>query len=307
VIDPEQLQAAVDQAAAQVGAADASVLQALATITETRLALERARSLRGQGLLGQGELETANANAQRAEAGAANARAQATLARASLKSARSKLDKTIIYSPIDGTVLTRLVEPGQTVTAGFTTPVLFKIAQDLTRMALTVAVDEADVGRVSDGLEATFTVEAYPERLFVSKVLSVGNEPTKTTNVVTYDAVLTVDNADRALRPGMTCTSTIVAQTRRDVLLVSNAALRFSPPTSTGGGGPGGPAGAAASSIVTTPAPEGTKRVWLLRDGKTLEPFDLHTGATDGVSTEIAEGALPVGTQVVVDVKEDAP
>lgn len=291
-IDPEQLRATANQAAAQVSQANAAIVQARATQNETTLALARAKRMHEEGLSGKGELESAMAAKQRADANLASANAGATLAVAAEQSARSRLDKTKIYAPIDGSVLARLVEPGQTVTAGFTTPVLFKLAQDLTQMRLNVDVDEADVGRVRDLLDASFTVEAYPGRKFPSKVLSLQNEPKTSQNVVTYQAVLAVDNSERLLRPGMTCTATIIADTRKDALTVPNAALRFAPP--------------AAASTVKKPglvaAPK-QDHVWLLVAGVPTS-IDVGVGATDGLLTEILSGELEVGTVVIVDVKE---
>ncbi len=291
-IDPEQLRAAADQALAQVTQANASILQAKATVTEATLAFERAKSLHAQGLLGQGDLESATASKQRADANLASAHASATLASAAYKASKSRLDKTKIYSPIDGSVLSRLVEPGQTVTAGFTTPVLFKLAQDLTLMRLNVDVDEADVGRVRDGLEASFTVEAYPGRKFASKVLSLHNEPKTSQNVVTYQAVLQVDNSEKLLRPGMTCTATIVAETKKNALTVPNAALRFTPPSAQT---PDKKAGSVDA--------DKKQHVWVLQ-GKTPVAVDVSVGASDGVLTEILGGKLELGTQVLVDVKD---
>src|SRR5271155_2890853 len=138
------------------------------------------------------DLEAAEAAAERADASLASSVARATLARATLTQALSRLDKTKIVSPIDGIVLSRHVEPGQTVTAGFSTPLLFKLAQDLTQMRLNVDVDEADMGRVREGQEASFTVEAYPDRNFSSRVTSLRNEPKTSQNVVTYQGVLSV-------------------------------------------------------------------------------------------------------------------
>jgi HlyD family secretion protein len=297
VIDPEQLQAAVAQAAAQVASAEATILQAKATVTESGLALERAKKLREQGLLGQSDLDTATATKQRADANLASAAAGASLARAALKSAKSRLDKATIYSPIDGVVLARLVELGQTVTAGFTTPVLFRLAEDLTRMQVKAAIDEADVGRVRAGEEASFTVEAYPERKFPSSVKSLGNDPKTSSNVVTYQAILVVDNSEKLLRPGMTCNATIVADTKKDVLVVPNAALRFTPPAQSQG-----PPEKKAATVG-----EPKKHVWVL-DPATPRPvpraIEVKTGATDGLVTEIVSGEIKPGTEVLVDVKE---
>ncbi len=296
-IDPEQLRAAVDEASAQVMSANASIRLAKATKTETALAAERARQQAAEQLISRRELEAAVAAAERAEASLQSATASATLANAGLKSAQSRLGKTTILSPIDGIVLSRLVEPGATVTAGFTTPVLFKLAQDLTQMRLNVDIDESDIGRVREGLDATFTVDAYPDRTFPSKLYSLRNEPRTTSNVVTYAAVLSVDNAERLLRPGMTCTATVVAETRRDVLVVPNAALRFVPP------GEGGPGADTRKTVGIQGDSREKQRVWIL-EGSTPTAVPVRIGATDGVVTEIASGELQAGAQVLIDVKE---
>ena len=235
-IDPEQLRAAADEARAQVGSAEAAIRQAKATRVESEKAAIRAREQAKQGLMAEKDLEAAEAAAERAEASLASSVASATRSPATLIQALSRLDKTKIISPIDGIVLSRHVEPGQTVTAGFSTPLLFKLAQDLTQMRLNVDVDEADMGRVREGQDASFTVDAYPDRTFSSKVTSLRNEPKTSQNVVTYQGVLSVDNQQRLLRPGMTCTATILADMRKDVLVVPNAALRFAPPVSNAPG-----------------------------------------------------------------------
>jgi HlyD family secretion protein len=297
-IDPEQLRAAVDEASAQVASASASIRLAKATKIETALAAGRARAQAAEQLISTHDLESSVAAAERAEANLQSATASATLANAGLKSAQSKLAKTTIRSPIDGIVLSRLVEPGTTVTAGFTTPVLFKLAQDLTQMRLNVDIDESDIGRVREGLDATFTVDAFPDRTFPAKLYSLRNEPKTTSNVVTYSAVLSVDNADRLLRPGMTCTTTIVAETHRDVLVVPNSALRFTPPVK---GGPG-------ADNKKTAGVEGDRRekqrVFVL-GGVPPAPVavPVRVGATDGTFSEIASGDLQAGTPVVTDVK----
>ncbi len=295
-IDPEQLRAAADEASAQVASASAAIRLAKATKVETGLAAERAKQQAAEQLISKRELEAAVATAERAEASLQSATASATLANASLKSARSKLEKATILSPIDGIVLSRLVEPGATVTAGFTTPVLFKLAQDLTQMRLNVDIDESDIGRVREGLDATFTVDAFPDRTFPAKLYSLRNEPKTTSNVVTYSAVLSVDNAERLLRPGMTCTTTIVAETHKDVLVVPNAALRFAPPVK---GGPG-------ADNKKTAGVEGDRRekqrVFVLKN-KVPAPVPVRVGATDGIVSEIASGDIQVGTEVITDVK----
>jgi HlyD family secretion protein len=257
-IDPEQASARADEAAAQLRAARASVARAQATQEETAQSLKRSRGLKDAGLISQQDYDTAQATARRAQADVASARAQATVAEAGLSAARSSLQKTSIVSPIDGIVLSRAVEPGQTVAASFQTPVLFTIARDLSDMTLHVQVDEADVGKVREGQPATFTVDAYPQREFDSRVVSLRNVATTDQNVVTYEAVLAADNSALLLRPGMTATASVVTQRKQDVLLVPNAALRFTPPDVAAAsqeqrrgiflpgitrGGPGGPGG----------------------------------------------------------------
>jgi len=188
-------------------------------------------------------------------------------------------------------VLARLVEPGQTVTAGFQTPVLFKLAQDLKKMKLHVDIDEADVSRIHGGESATFTVEAYPGRNFPSQVVTLQMQPKVSQNVVTYLAVLSVDNVDRALLPGMTCTATIQAETKRGVLVVPNAALRFTPPVK--------PGGLSKAGVNFT---DGKHRVWVLK-GTVPTPIEVKTGATDGRHTEILSGDLQEGANVLTDTK----
>jgi len=286
-IDPEQLHAAVDEASAQVISSNAGIRTAEATLLESRQAKDRAEEQAKQGLVSQKDLEAARAAAARAEASLASSKASASLATASLKSAQSRLGKTKIVAPIDGIVLARAVEPGQTVTAGFQTPILFRLAEDLTKLSLHVDIDEADIGRVREDAEATFTVDAYPNRSFPSKVVSLRNDPKTSQNVVTYEAVLTVDNRERLLRPGMTATATITSETVKDVLVVPNAALRFAPPVVPGFGPP-----------APSTRPD-EKRVYVLRGGQpVLVP--VRPGASDGHMTEVV-GEVQVGDEVIID------
>ncbi len=302
-IDPEQLRAAVDQETAQVASSDAAINQARATLTEAKQKAERAEGQFKSGLLAAQDLEAAQAAKQRAEASLQSANASATLARASLKSAKSKLVKTTIISPIDGMVLARLVEAGQTVTAGFQTPVLFKLTQDLRRMTLRVYIDEADIGRAREGQAATFTVDAYPNRVFQSKVLSLHNEPKTDQNVVSYEAVLEVDNSELLLRPGMTATATIVAEKHDDVLAVPNAALRFTPPTEAEFRPPPGLGlGRGPKKAGQGPEDQG-KRIFGLSAGQPVS-MPIKTGASDGQMTEIVSEQVKEGTPVIVDVEE---
>ncbi len=286
-IDPEQLRAALAETSARLSEAEASIRQAKATATEAGQNAARAAQQSSQGLVSQKDLEASVAARERALASLASATASATVVRATLSSAKSRLEKTRIISPIDGIVLSRLVEPGQTVTAGFQTPLLFKLAEDLRKMTLVVYVDEADIGRAREGQNASFTVDAYADKRFPSKLLSLRNEPKQDQNVVSYEAVLSVDNGELLLRPGMTATAEIVAEQRKNVLTIPNAALRFTPPQAKAG---------EASTRAD-------RRVWILRDKKPV-PVSIKTGASDGEYTELLSGKLAAGDQVLVDVVE---
>ena len=290
-IDPEQLRAAEEQTRAQVLSAQSSIKTAEATQLEASLAYKRALEQSKSGLVSAKDLESAAASASRAEAAVMSAKASAVVARANLKAASSKLEKTKIYAPIDGIVLSRAVQPGQTVTAGFTTPVLFTLAEDLSKLLLHVNVDEADVGHVREGLEANFSVDAYPARTFVSKVLSFHNEPKTSQNVVTYEALLSVDNTDGALRPGMTVTATITSEMHKNVMVVPNAALRFTPPLEPKFGPP---------QLLTRSE---DKQVYVPREHRATRVL-VKPGASDGRVTELLDESLKVGDEVIVDVAE---
>lgn len=284
-IDPEQLQAQVDQASAQVRIAEASLEQARATRREAIAAANRVDSQTADGLVSTQQVESAHATAERAKANVESAQANLIMARAGLDAATTKLDKAVIVAPIDGFVLARYVEQGQTVTAGFTTPVLFKLAKGLDTMELVVNVDEADVGRVKEKQDASFQVDAFAGRDFPSSVRSLYADPQSTSGVVTYQAILTVDNPDHLLLPGMTATASIVVDRRAGVLLAPNEALRFAPDNAP-------------------VDPNGLPRLWVDADG-VPKPITVTLGASDGVRTEVS-GDLPDGTEVIVDLRDDS-
>ncbi len=290
-IDPEQLEARVREVRAQGAGARAAVQQAEAVLAEARVNLERATGLRAREIVAQAELDTARAAVARAEAGVASARAQQQIAAAALANATTQLGKSVLRAPIDGVVLARNVEPGQTVNGQFQTAQLLTLAEDLTRMELRVDVDEADVGRVREAQTATFTVAAYPGRHFDARVAELRNAPRTVQNVVTYEAVLALDNRERLLRPGMTATVSIVSDRRSQALVVPNAALRFLPPGRE--------------------AEEQRKRlgqgrhVWVERTPGVLSPIALETGVTDGRVTEVLGGAIQPGVALVVDAKRE--
>ncbi len=319
-INTEQLDARVKEVRAQSAVAAASLLSAKATAAEAKANVQRMKSLADRGLVSQKELESAVASAARAEASVAQANAQQVVNAASLESALSARDKAIIRSPIDGIVLSRSVERGQTVAASLQAPVLFIVAKDLTTMVLKVDVDEADVGKVQKGQRATFTVDAHPGKTFEAEVKSLKNVPTSGQDVVTYEAELSVNNQERLLRPGMTATATIITSERKDVLVIPNAALRFTPPdviassatTQARPGGPlpgfGGPMRRPGGARPAGSAGEGRKkgagqmgRVWVL-EGDTPKVLRVRTGETDGTNTEVLGGEVTEGAQLLVDI-----
>ena len=323
-IDPEQLAASRKQTRAQLVAAQASYDNSKATAKEAKLTAERKKALYTEGLISQQELEAALAAADRAKAASRSSAAQITVNQASLESAQTKLAKAKIIAPMDGVVLSRSVEVGQTVASSLQAPVLFTLARSLQEMELTVAIDEADIGQVVQGQEATFTVDAFPEQSFKAELKRVHNIGKLVDNVVTYEALLSVKNDDLILRPGMTATATIVTASRKNVLLVPNAALRFKPvqddekagsrgPSMPGvrvrgmprGRRPGGSPSASGSAKAGPPGGKKGPRskVWVLVDGEP-QAIRVKTGLSDGQFTEIVTGELEEGAEVITDVKQ---
>lgn len=293
-IDPTELEARAKEAQAQVGVAEAAMKQAEATLEELKITLARSEQLAKRNANSYEEQLAAQVAFRRATAQLASAQAQQIVAAASYDAAQTNLAKTKIFAPIDGIVLERTVEPGQTVAAMFQTPILFTLAADLTRMELHVDVDEADIGRVREQQLATFTVDAYPGREFPAKVDKLYFAPQVEQNVVTYEAVLPVDNSDSLLRPGMTATANIVTDNRTQVLLVPNAALRFTPPDAERN---------TWADRRTRAALNRQQRVWVLKDGAPVA-IVLETGATDGEFTEVLKGDLAAGTPLLVNVRD---
>lgn len=314
-LDVSKLEDAIEKSRANLAAAEAQVAQSIATVTESRATLERYREvsrLSDGKVPSRSEMDAADANLKRAEASAASARANVAQARANLRSDETNLEKASIRSPIDGIVLKRDIEPGQTVAASFQAPVLFTLAEDLRKMELQVDVDEADVGRVKEGQPATFTVDAWPGRRYDAKITRVGYGSKETDGVISYLTVLAVDNDDLSLRPGMTGTAEITTLTRDHVLLVPNAALRFNPTNADAQ--PQRQRGIANLLMPRPPAPVRrtpiqrgeTPHVWILKDDAP-ERVDVKTGATDGKFTEISGGGLTAGSQVITEAAVAAP
>lgn len=298
--DTEELEVNLAQAEARLALARASVAEAEATLEESRANAQRMANLVDRNMASRAELDAANAAAMRARARISSAEASVREAQASVSAARTRLDKSVITSPINGVVLKRNVEPGNTMAASFQAPELFVLAEDLREMELHVSVDEADIGLIRAGQPASFTVDAWPGREFEAHVLRVFLYPEIESNVVTYTTVLDVDNSDSSLLPGMTATATIITGTREDTIRVPNAALRFQPPAEdTGAGMFAGPPG-----MIRGGSGRSGGAVWLLREG---EPHrvPIRTGRTDGAYTEVIDGAVTVGDEIIVGMTPD--
>ncbi len=319
-LDTSKLEAQVTQSKAGLESAKAKVLQAQATVRETRsklTQLQRVWELSNKKVPSQSELDAAEAAFDRAKADKASAKAAVSQAQATLEANETDLSKAVIRSPINGIVLTRSAEPGQTVAASFQAPVLFTLAEDLTQMELHVDVDEADVGQVKEGQKATFSVDAYPNRAFQARITQTRYGSKTVEGVVTYETVLKVDNSDLSLRPGMTATADITVKKVADAILVPNAALRFTPPVRNDVKNEKRPDGGTVMGklMPRPPRPQKTssnrrpntadattnRRVWTLSDGH-LVPIPVKTGATDGIMTEILEGDIAPGMELVVAV-----
>lgn len=310
-LDTAKLEAQVLQSKAALASARARVNEMQATVVETRLKSDRCKRLAENSLCSREDLDTAQAAHLRAQAQEADARAKVAEAAAKLSLDETNLEKAVIRAPIDAIVLERQVEPGQTVAASLQTPVLFTLAEDLRQMELHVDVDEADVGQVREGQAATFSVDAYARRSFPARITQVRFAPRTVEGVVTYETLLSVDNADLSLRPGMTATADITVKTVEGALLVPNTALRFTPPATVArapqnGGGLFSrllirrPA-KKAETLSGKPAAGSRQQVWVLRDGRPVA-VPVTVGVSDSRQTEILDGELAAGMPVIVDM-----
>ena len=320
-LDTAKLQGQVLRSRASLASAQAKHAQAQVTAKEAQASLaryEEVAKLSGGKVPSKAELDAARAALERAQADEKSALASIADAKAALATDEINLGKASIRSPADGVVLTRNVDPGNAVAASLQAVTLFSIAEDLKRLKLQVYVDEADVGMVKNSQTASFTVSAHPGRQFPARVTRVAYGSTMSENVVTYLTQLDVDNADLSLRPGMTATATIAAQQRDGVLLVPNAALRFSPTSAAApGGGGAGKGGSLVSSLMPRPpiqqakksardnAGNGgtqTRQLWVLDKGE-ARALTVQSGLSDGRMTEIVGGELKEGMQVITDQK----
>ncbi|HMY16103.1 MAG TPA: efflux RND transporter periplasmic adaptor subunit [Polyangium sp.] len=301
-IDPQLIGAQIDENQARIAAAAASVKRAEANLETARIRLERARRVFQEGVGSQQELDSAQGNYDVAIADVASSKAQVSQISATLRSARTNYAFTKIYSPIDGIVINRAIDPGQTVAASFQTPTLFVIAQDLRKMRVLADIDEADVGRLKEAMKADIRVDAFPGETFQGVVSQVRYSPVNTSGVVTYAAVIEVENPDLKLRPGMTATATIHSADAKNAKRLPNAALRFkpSPPKDKDG-----------KPIPQDPLPRlapGKGRVYVLTNSKPgeekYEMREVDIGITDGVNTVLMSD---LGTaEIVTDETDEA-
>lgn len=311
-LDTDKLNASVASSRAKLASAQAKVSDADATLLETKKTYERKVALSLRKMASDQDAETAKAAADRAVAGVASTKADAAVAEAELQLVETDLAKSRIVSPIAGVILKRNVDPGQTVASSLQAPVLFAIAEDLTKMEVQVDVDEADAGKVKEGQTATFSVDAFPDRKFPAQIrqLRFGSEVVQ--GVVTYKAVLTTDNTELLLRPGMTATAEITVHEVKAALTVPNAALRYSPLAKAGA--------AQTQSLLdmilpghrqlrpTSPKAISNpgRQVWLLQNA-TPVPVPVVAGLTDGQRTEILSGEIKEGQAIIVDTLGGSP
>ncbi|MET0384536.1 MAG: efflux RND transporter periplasmic adaptor subunit [Polyangiales bacterium] len=306
-LDPQLLTATLEQARANYHAARADLDAAGVQAKNAALQATRQRSLIDRKLSAQADYDTAQASAEVAEAQVASAKGKVEQTRAALHQAEVNLGYATITSPIDGMIISRSVDVGQTVAASLQTPTLFVIAEDLRKMQVDTSVAEADVGKLQPGMTATFTVDAYPNERFEGSVRQIRNAAQTVQNVVTYDAVIDVNNPRLMLRPGMTANVTFVHAQRPDSLRVANAALRFKPTADLLGPREGGDKSRPPTSLTSTQPrskrdePTDRRNLWVLR-GERPVAVPVKTGITDGAHTEILEGELKEGDEVITDL-----
>ncbi len=318
-LNQDKFKASVDQAQANLLAAQASYAKAKVAVADALRTLERSRELRKRELLAQSDLDAAQTAYDAAVAQLNVNQAQTAQAQAGLNQAQVDLNNTVIRSPVDGMVISRNVDVGQTVAASLQAPTLFTIANDLSKMEVHTSVDEADVGNVRQEQPVTFTVDAFPARRFRGKVHQVRNAPTIVQNVVTYDAVVRIDNKDLLLKPGMTANVQFLVSEKEDALTIPNMALRFKPAeekneseellrqeqtrtaprvgarrTSRPGSG-GGSAGRRVRQV----------KVYVLRGNK-AQSIDIEVGITDGTKSEVLSGPLKENDPVIIGMSSGA-
>jgi len=311
IIDPEPFKARREQAASNLEMARSSLARAKADLAQRKRERDRVQSLAVKEYVSQNDVDVALTNYESAEAQVRVGEAQVKQAAAALNAADLELKYTVIRSPVDGVVVARNVEVGQTVASSFATPNLFLIALDLTKMQVDTNVSESDIGGMAEGKEATFTVDAYPGVPFTGTIRQVRLAPINVQNVVTYNVVVGVENQDMRLKPGMTANVSIVVAQKEQVLKVPNAALRFTPPSSDPSDSSGRDThrvgaerqGGGRSFMETGESGGQTRKVWKLGEDGDLAPVTVQAGISDGLWTEVAGGSLREGDMVIVGVE----
>jgi len=282
-IDQQPFQARVSQARAAVKSATGNLAKSKNMAAQRKRERDRMATLRKQAFVSQADLDLAETNYRDAVANIEVMQAQLDQTQATLSSAELDLGYTTIYSPVNGIVVSRNVDVGQTVAASFQTPTLFVIAQDLTQMQVNANVSESDIGGVADGKPAHFRVDAYPKHFFEGTVTQVRNAPISVQNVVTYDVIITVDNRELKLKPGMTANVTIVTAKKEDPLRVPNGALRFRMPN--------------------VPVDKKVSQVWVFDQENKAHQAGVTTGIADSLFTEITEGPVKEGDRVILGIE----
>jgi HlyD family secretion protein len=283
LIDPAAFEAQVEQAKANLLSARANLEKSDAALIDSRRIYDRNKELFSQNLVAQSDMDTSETNYLSAKAQVSSAKAAIAQAEAALKFAETNLQYTGIVSPVNGIVVSRNVDVGQTVAASFQTPTLFNIAQDLTKMQIDTSVSEADIGKIKVSQPVEFTVDAYPDRIFKGAVAEIRNAPIIVQNVVTYDVVIQVNNADLKLKPGMTANVSVIIASKKNILRISNAALRFFPPD--------------RKKVLIG---ENKSSVWILENQKPKR-IPIVPGISDGNATELISGELNEGEEVIVE------
>src|SRR4030067_248991 len=283
LIDPALFEAQVNQAKANLFSAKTNLEKAEAILIDAKRTMDRNKELFSKNLIARSDLDTSETNYETAKASVSAAKSQVAQTEAALSLAETNFHYTRIVSPVDGIVVSRNVDVGQTVAASFQTPTLFSIAQDLTKMQIDTNVEEADIGKIKTEQEVDFTVDAYPDISFKGTASQVRNAPITVQKVVTYDVVIKMDNPELKLKPGMTANVSIILSTKKDVLRIPNAALRFSPADKDKGRvqqkGPG---------------------VWVIKNKKP-ERMPVSLGISDGNYTELVSGGIKEGQEVIVE------
>lgn len=318
VIDPSLFNASVEQAQGNYLTADANLQKAKVTLADAERTYKRNKQLLAEGIISQGDYDVAETALQSAKASVKAAAGSLAQTRGSLMQSRTNLSYSVIRSPVDGVVISRAVDVGQTVAASFQTPTLFTIAQDLTKMQIEVSVDEADISRIQLHQQAQFTVDSYPEQTFRGEVVQIRSAPIITQNVVTYVVVVNVDNSDLKLKPGMTANVSVEVAKKDDVLKLPPAALRFKPKTK---GDDTKGKGKADRTVASTPRPAGSggsksnggggsaspgkvrersQTIYLLKEGKPVATA-VKTGIANNSSIELIESDLKEGDDVIIE------